>query len=149
MPKNKIGGNKAKKGKNIIKESELYFKEDLEVYGIITEVLGNSRMKVFCDDSEIRICNIKGSMKKRIWMHKYDYVLVSLRKYNHDDISETADIVHKYNKEEVNKLYIYKELPEHMKTHETYVLNNSDPNDNIIFDDDYELEIDDDTINNI
>lgn len=149
MPKNKIGGNKAKKGKNIIKESELYFKEDLEVYGIIIEVLGNSRMKVFCDDLETRICNIKGAMKKKIWLHKYDYVLVSLRKYNHDNISEIADIIHKYNKEEVNKLYIYKEIPEHMKVHETYTLNNSDSNDNIIFDDNYESEIDDDTINNI
>ena len=145
MPKNKIGGNKAKKNKNTIRETkELYFKEEGELYGIITNVYGNSRMEVYCDDSVIRICSIKGSMKGRVWMKQMDYVLISLREYSNNKI---GDIIHKYDKQEVEKLYMYKELSDIMKTKETKTLNstkndNDDTND-IIFDDTVDIDIDD------
>jgi translation initiation factor 1A len=152
MPKNKIGGNKAKKNKNFIKESkELFFKEDGELYGIITKVFGNSRMEVFCDDLETRICTIKGSMKKRVWMKHLDYVLISLREFSNNQV---GDIIHKYDKHEVIKLYNYKELSDEMKKKETYSLNNEDTNENdnnfdndILFDDN--IELDDEEISNI
>jgi translation initiation factor 1A len=120
MPKNKIGGNKAKKNKNtpITKKRELIFAEDKEIYGIILELCGNSRMKVYCSDEIERVCSIRGNMRKKIWMKKNDYVLISIREFE----KNKGDIIYKYNSEEVISLYNYNELDQYMKQKELHTL---------------------------
>jgi translation initiation factor 1A len=89
MPKNKIGGSGAKKAKNIVLTSrELVFREDDQDYAIISTVLGGGRMKVTCINAggkQIeRIGTIRGNMRKKVWINKDDFVLVSLRDYQDD-----------------------------------------------------------------
>ncbi|MFX1368528.1 MAG: translation initiation factor 1A, partial [Promethearchaeota archaeon] len=40
---------------------------DGEMYGIIIQMLGFDRVRVRCEDGEIRIGRIPGRMKKRVW----------------------------------------------------------------------------------
>ena len=54
-----------------------------------------------------RIGHIRGKMKKRVWITRGDYVLVSLRDFQ----DEKADIIMKYKQDEVDKLKKYKEIP--------------------------------------
>ena len=154
MPKNKIGGNKAKKGKNIIKAAqELYFREADEIYGVVINLLGSRRVNVFCSDGITRICLIKGAMRKKIWIHKGNYVLVSLRACSTNQ--NNGDIIHKYSDEDVVKLYSFEELNNDMKTIELKSLtgngnlNSNNKEDlNIVFD--YDASDDDkDDIDNI
>tara|TARA_Y100000389_G_C17421902_1_gene497208 strand:- start:1098 stop:1547 length:450 start_codon:yes stop_codon:yes gene_type:complete len=149
MPKNKIGGNKAKKNKNtpFIKKRELIFAEDQEIYGIILDVCGNARMKVYCSDDMERICTIRGNMRKKIWMRKNDYVLISIREFERNK----GDIIYKYNSEEIISLYNYNELNISMKQKELntiYDFNTVDDHEYIEFNDNIE-DIDKEDINNI
>lgn len=141
MPKNKIGGNKAKKNKNVSinKKRELIFAEDGELYGIILDICGNYRMKVYCNDGIERVCSIKGNMRKRVWMGKNDYVLISIREFE----KNKGDIIYKYNPDEIISLYNYKELDSSMKKTGLNILGNIDINNN----DDYNIEFTDDIEN--
>lgn len=87
-------------------DKKLITKEELETYGQVLNALGNNRMLVKCFDGKERICNIRGSMRKKIWISKNDIVLVSLREFQDDK----ADIIYKYDNSEVRKLKILDEL---------------------------------------
>ena len=151
MPKNKIGGNKAKRGKNIIpKIQELYFREQDEIYGVVINLLGSNRMSVYCSDEITRICLIKGAMRKKIWINKGNYVLVSLRQCSSNQ--NNSDIIHKYSDEDVIKLYNFEELNPKMKSIELKALtgntnlNNKDDSDIIFSYDNIDIDIDIDNI---
>lgn len=47
-----------------------------EVLGVVDSMLGANRLRVRCQDERIRLCRIPGKMRKRIWMHEGDIVLV-------------------------------------------------------------------------
>lgn len=51
-------------------------KEDREVLGVVTGMLGASRVMVRCMDGVTRICRIRGKMKKRVWVREGDIVIV-------------------------------------------------------------------------
>lgn len=100
MVKNTKGGNKAKKGKNTnagMFKRELRFKEDLEDYAVVEKVLGDCRLDCLCTDGSNRLCHIRGKFRKRVWMTVGDVLLISLREFE----DGKADVVHKYNPEEV------------------------------------------------
>ena len=65
-----------------------------EIFGIVTGLMGGSRMRVACKDGKDRMCRIPGRMKNTIWVKEGDVVLLK----PHDiqgDIK--ADIVYRYN----------------------------------------------------
>jgi translation initiation factor 1A len=106
MPKNKFGGNKAKKGKNV-ESKDLVIKEGTEqVYATVTKMLGNCRVEAQCYDGSLRQCHIRGAMRKKVWITVGDTVLVSLREFQ----DEKADVILKYNPDEVRKLKQLKEI---------------------------------------
>jgi translation initiation factor 1A len=78
--------------------------DDDQQYGIVTKLLGNSRVLVNMIDSnnneykECR-CTIRGSMRRREWVHVNDVVLIALR-----DFGDSHDIIHRYNEDEVRIL---------------------------------------------
>jgi len=92
-------------------EKEFILKEKSEVYGQVIAPLGNNRMSVQCFDNKIRLCIIKGSMRKKVWILKNDIVLVSLRDFQDDK----GDIVHRYDDEDVKKLKNMNEIPTNLK----------------------------------
>lgn len=135
MPKNTFGGNGAKKAKNIVSNNRIQFKEDLEDYAIVTQLLGNNRIKIIClhDNSE-KIGIIRGNMRKKIWISKDDIVLVSLREFQ----DNKCDIIYKYAPDDVKLLVKYGEIN---KSHTTKEGNQTNyPENDIVFED---VEIDD------
>ena len=106
MPKKK----KKKKKKSFpvkIRSLEELVKTEGQEYALVTEILGNCRLRVTCTDGKKRIGHIRGKMKKRVWITRGDYVLVSLRDFQ----DEKADIIMKYKQDEVEKLKKYNEIP--------------------------------------
>ena len=104
MPRNRVGGSKAKRGKNIVQEKKtLESKEEGENYAQITKVSGNGRFIAMCDDGIERIAILRGSMRKRMWVNCLDVVLVEpwefeptkcsiLLKYEYQDFYKLKDI---------------------------------------------------------
>jgi translation initiation factor 1A len=52
------------------------FPKDDEILGVVTGLMGGSRMTVICNDGKERMCRIPGKMKKRIWVKEGDAVAV-------------------------------------------------------------------------
>lgn len=116
MVKNTVGGKKAKRAKNHNDSGKrpILWAEDLQMYGRIERVLGDMRCDVLCKDGLHRICKIRGKMKKRVWITTGDVVLICLRDFQDDK----ADIIHKYNADEVKILADQQEFnPEVSSTH--------------------------------
>ena len=117
MPKNKKGGKGHKKGKNIPNvKKELVLREDCQEYGQVISMLGDMRVEVECLNEEgnlykKRKCKIRGNMRKRCWINKGDIILIGLRDYEDDK----ADVIHKYDFDEVIRLKSLKEIPENLK----------------------------------
>lgn len=75
-------------------------------YAWVTKMLGDMRVMVQSPvDKTERIGVIRGNMRKRVWIHVGDLVLVSLRDFDPDKV----DIVFKYMDSEVRLLRKYKE----------------------------------------
>jgi translation initiation factor 1A len=116
---NKKGGKKGKKGKNSVEEVErkLILKDENQEYCQITKILGNCRLEGQCFDGKIRLCNIRGTMRKRIWIKNGDIVIVSLRDFEDDK----CDIIYLYQPREVKKLIKMGEMPETVKVNDLEV----------------------------
>ncbi|GIL67179.1 hypothetical protein Vafri_20617 [Volvox africanus] len=121
MPKNKgKGGKNRKRGKNENEEEkrELVYKEDGQEYAQVIRMLGNGRLEAQCIDGKKRLCNIRGKMRKKVWVAQGDIVLVGLRDYQ----DEKADVIMKYTADEARVLKQYGELPEHIRINDTDVI---------------------------
>jgi translation initiation factor 1A len=115
---NKKGGKKGKKGKRPSEQVErkIVFKEEFQEYCQVTKLLGNCRLEGNCFDGKTRQCNIRGSMRKKIWIKVGDIVIVSLREFE----DNKCDIIYLYQPKEVKKLINSEKKP---KLYETVVLN--------------------------
>ena len=92
MPRNKFGGNKAKKGKNQVIERTFILKEPDQEYATVVKTLGDGRFELSCNDGITRLGHIRGKMRRRVWIHPTDVVLVSMRDFDDNKV----DIIHKY-----------------------------------------------------
>lgn len=102
MTKN-TGGKAFRKGKSHQGGSfrrEIIFKEYGQEYALITKMLGNGHCECKCYDDVVRLGNIRGKMRKRVWLSVGDIVLCGLRDYQ----DEKVDIIHKYTADEVLNL---------------------------------------------
>ena len=105
MAKKKKAG-KNTKSKNIVEIKRNLIEPDLscQVFGILTKTLGSRFFDVNCLDGKKRRCKIR---KKRMKVKQDDVVIISLREF--DDTN--ADIIYKYNSEEVRELQRIGSLP--------------------------------------
>ncbi|RLE57647.1 MAG: translation initiation factor eIF-1A [Thermoprotei archaeon] len=71
-----------------------------EMLGKVIQLVGDDRARVFCADGKVRVCRIPGRYRKRMWVREGDIVLV----VPWDFQPNRADIVHKYEKNEVDEL---------------------------------------------
>ena len=53
-------------------------KDELEQFGIVTQLMGANQIMVLCQDGEERNVRIPGKMKKRVWVRENDIVIVKL-----------------------------------------------------------------------
>jgi initiation factor 1A len=80
-----------------------------QAYGSVSGVMGNGRFTVVCDDAVERRCKVRGSMRRREWVHANDVVLVSLR-CDLGDPNDKADIVRVFSATETAQLRRFGEL---------------------------------------
>lgn len=72
-----------------------------EVLGVVEQMLGADRLRVRCEDGRNRICRIPGKLRKRVWMHPGDLVLVEPWIVQTD---ERGDVVFRYTSTQANWL---------------------------------------------
>ena len=105
MPKKKKAG-KNRKTKGVLREKRKLVEPDLDcqVFGVLEKALGSRFFDVKCLDGQMRRCKVRN---KRMKVKKDDVVIVSLREF--DD--KNADIIYRYNSEEVRELQRNGSLP--------------------------------------
>lgn len=115
MP-NTTGGKNYKKSKHSSGSFAPAFidRQPDQLYARIVKVLGNRNLLAYCNDNKTRICHIRGSMRKKVWITIGDLVLISIREFEKDLSQsgkdyERADIVAKYDSEHLSKL---KKIPD-------------------------------------
>ncbi len=72
-----------------------------EVFGVVQQRLGGSRMKVVCLDGKVRVCRIPGRMKRSLWVRESDIVVVEPWELSGD---EKGDVVFKYSRNQADFL---------------------------------------------
>lgn len=109
MTKNS-GGKAFRKGKSNhggAFRREILFKEYGQEYALVTKMLGSGHCECKCYDDVVRLGNIRGKMRRRVWIAVGDVVLCGLREYQ----DEKVDIIHKYTPDEVHNLRSMGEIP--------------------------------------
>ncbi len=74
---------------------------DGEMFGIIIQMLGFDRVRVRCEDGNIRVGRIPGRMKKRVWMRVGDTVLLVPWDFQTE---EKCDVIYRYRGNELDWL---------------------------------------------
>ena len=102
MPKNnrkykRKNKNKSEKSDGQVFRAKKPRRNDGEVMGIVSRILGNGRFIVQCDDEMERMARIRGKLRKRMWVRLGDIVIVSPWAFQ----PEKCDILYRYQKREV------------------------------------------------
>lgn len=105
MPRKGVRKGCRKSG-NGDKQSQLLYREDGQSYALVTIMLGNGRLRARCEDGEVKLCKIRGAMRRSQWISVGDIILVSLRDFQADK----ADVLHVYSHDDVRKLRKQDEL---------------------------------------
>src|SRR3989338_7619314 len=71
-----------------------------QVFGVIEQRLGGSRMRVKCLDGKIRICRIPGRLKRKLWIREGDLLLIEPWEFD----SDKGDVIFKYQPNQVDWL---------------------------------------------
>jgi len=103
-------------------------------YAWVTKMLGDMRVMVQnpVDKTEC-IGVIRGNMRKRVWIHVGDLVLVTIREFD----ANKVDIVFKYNDSEIRTLRKYKEPIGRYASETTH---QEEPTGEPIFEDDQDID---------
>ena len=72
-----------------------------QVFGLLDQRLGASRMRVKCLDGKTRICRVPGRLKRRLWVREGDLLLVEPWEFEGD---KKGDVVFKYRPSQVDWL---------------------------------------------
>ena len=103
MYQTSIRNKKQKKYLNNSNNNDYNLDENNEEYAIVTKLLGNCRVNLFTNSGNECMGIIRGSLRKfskRVLIEKGDIVVVSIRDYQDNKV----DIVHKYNREQIQSL---------------------------------------------
>lgn len=104
MP-NQKGGKNYKKSKHAApQKATLVLPEADQIFGRVIRNLGQRRMLVFSNDNKIRMCHIRGSMRRgSSWIAVGDIVLITRRDFEKlpekPGEYENADIISRYEKD--------------------------------------------------
>lgn len=112
MPNQKGGKNYKKSKHSAPSKATLVLPEADQIYGRVIRNLGQRRMLVFSNDNKIRMCHIRGSMRRgSSWISVGDIVLITRRDFEKVEPGEyeNADIISRYDKELTSDL---KKLPD-------------------------------------
>ena len=80
-----------------------------QIFGIVEQRVGGSRMMVRCMDGKTRNCRIPGRLKKRLWVREGDLVIIEPWEFGGDT---KGDVLLKYRRNQMeylkNKGYLKK-----------------------------------------
>jgi translation initiation factor 1A len=140
MVKNTTGG---KKGKSVGRKSFTTTKtmlstSPLEVYGIVTKMMGGKICEVKCQDDVVRLCHIRGAFsgknKGSNFIRSGHWVLVGLRDWATE--KQHCDLLFLYTDREKEKILQMGALD--VLQREEHRINQTDPSDMVIADVDFE-----------
>lgn len=80
---------------------EMPLADEGQEYARVVAMLGNGRVRARFRDKTEHVCRIRGTMRRREWVAVGDTVLVALRT---ELAGDTADIVYRYQPQELQKL---------------------------------------------
>jgi translation initiation factor 1A len=147
------------KRSNKTRKREFIYPDDDQRFAVVKDLLGNGRTNALCEDGQIRLARIRGSMRKgpkKAIVTKGDLVIVSNR-----DFENKVDLVHKYTHEEATLIFRQYQLPDMLrKAFNNDISSTVDEGDDIEFgdnedddnrsegegknkDDSYDIDIDD------
>ena len=114
MPNQKGGKNYKKSKHSTPMKQSLTLPEQDQIFGRVIRNLGQRRMLVFSNDNKIRMCHIRGSMRRgSSWIGIGDIVLITRRDFEKASEKvgeyENADIIFRYEKDFLSDL---KKIPE-------------------------------------
>ena len=100
------GGKNYKKTKHSSEKAKFIEADDGQLYARVIQILGNRNTLAYCNDNVVRLCHIRGSIRKDTWINIGDIVLISVRDFLQDkkDKYEKGDILSKYDRELYSKL---------------------------------------------
>eukprot|EP01070_Trichotokara_eunicae_P007977 Trichotokara_eunicae@DN5598_c0_g1_i3.p1 len=90
---------------------------------------GHGRLEAYCFDGKKRLCHIRGTIRKRMWIQMGDIILISVRDFQ----EEKGDVILKYSPDEARQLRSKGHLPENIKINENEPAFDSDDDDEIDF----------------
>jgi translation initiation factor 1A len=93
-----------KKGSNQQPEEEITrirIPKQPEVLGVVETMLGGDRLRVKCEDGNLRICRIPGRLRKKVWIRIGDLVLIEPWKLQPVD---RGDVIFRYTSTQANWL---------------------------------------------
>lgn len=104
--------NKKNRSGRYQKKRDLEFPDETEgtYFGVVKDMLGNGRVRVFCEDGSMKVGRIRGSMRKsrgKTIIDKNDLVIIASREFE-----DKLDILHKYTADEVAQILRDYEIPE-------------------------------------
>ncbi len=73
--------------------AQLPYKPRGEMFAIVTDITGGSRMKAFCEDDKHRMVRIPGRLKKKMWCRVNDIIIIKKWTVQSD---EKGDLVYRY-----------------------------------------------------
>jgi translation initiation factor 1A len=88
-------------------------KYENEMFGIVSRVLGGSRMDVQSADGKSRLARIPGKMRKRVGRFKMGDLII-LTPWDIQD--EKADVLYRYRKNQIRFLLKKKLIPNKLET---------------------------------
>ena len=135
MYQTSIRNKKQKKYLNNSHNNDYNLDKENEEYAIVTKLLGNCRVSVVTNSGNECIGIIRGSLRKfskRILIEKADIVVVSIRDYQNSKV----DIVHKFNREQIQSLINEKILAQSIINFYNNKTKFEKPDNNNIVDDD-------------
>tara|TARA_Y100001963_G_scaffold43113_1_gene60447 strand:+ start:172 stop:486 length:315 start_codon:yes stop_codon:yes gene_type:complete len=101
----------AKDDKPIMKRSPLPYAPRGEMFAVVREFTGGSRLMAWCEDKCMRIIRIPGKFKKKMWVRVHDVIIIKPWVVQSES---RGDLVYRYVKTERDTLIKKGKIPEEM-----------------------------------
>ncbi len=92
------------------------YRRNGEMFARVTDIYGQERMGVYCEDGKHRMGRIRGKIKKRVWIRKGDLVIVNPWEFETEikGQKEKCEISWRYLKHEITWLNRRDKIPENL-----------------------------------
>jgi translation initiation factor 1A len=122
MPKMKKSQNKKGKKRSgpyeqpEVTRVKMPYRRNGEMFARVTDIYGQERMGVYCEDGKHRMGRIRGKIKKRVWIRKGDLVIINPWDFETEikGQKEKCEISWRYLKHEISWLNRRDMIPENL-----------------------------------